>query len=135
MIKKFDRATCRLIGEQAVSELQEWATKHGITVRKAGGRWSPDEYNMKLTFNVKNAQGEVQTNAMRDFKQLAPMYGLKESDFHETFSSRGTTYRIMGLKARAYKYPIQVERVSDKKGFKFPAEIVKRCLNGSPNSN
>jgi len=129
MIKKFDRATCRLIGEQAVSELQEWATKNGITVRKAGGKFSPNEYTMKITFNVKDENGEVQTNAMRDFKQLAPMYGLKESDFRETFVSRGTTYRIVGLKARAYKYPIIVERVIDSKGFKFPPEVVKTCLS------
>jgi len=130
MIKKFDQVTCRLVGKQVENELQEWATKNGITVRKAGGKFSSNEYTMKITFNVKDENGEVQTNAMRDFKQLASMYGLKESDFHETFISNGTSYRIMGLESRAYKYPIQVERVSDKKGYKFPAEVVKRCLHG-----
>lgn len=45
-----------------------------------------------------------------------------------TFSHRGTTYEITGVKTNRPKYPYSVKRLYDGKLFKFPADIVEANL-------
>lgn len=70
------------------------------------------------------------TGRPKNFRSLAPIYGLKPEDLGRTFAvSHGwrggsTQYKITGISGWKSKYPIIAER-SDGRKFRFPLDTVK----------
>ncbi|WP_152499432.1 hypothetical protein [Labrenzia sp. THAF82] len=62
------------------------------------------------------------------FEVLAPPYGLKPSDLGEEFEDRGERFRIIVLEPRRPKYPVNVERLSNRKKYKFSADSIAILL-------
>lgn len=96
----------------------------------SGRYWRVGKWAVKLTdvsapkvdeAAIKAAEARKAAKAERDFKRWAETYGLKPEWFGQTFTSRGTDYRIVGINTRAPKFPVQVERVHDGRSFKFTA--------------
>ena len=58
------------------------------------------------------------------FEVMAESYGLAPSDLGREFTVRGEPFRVTGLHPNRPKYPIDVERLPDRCGFKFPADLV-----------
>lgn len=103
----------------------------------SGRYWRVSKANVRLTgapapkvdeAAIKAAKARKAAKAERDFKRWAASYGLKPEWFGETFTSRGTGFRIVGINTRAPKYPVQAERVRDGKGFKFTADGVRTAM-------
>ena len=65
------------------------------------------------------------------FEVLAPHFGLEPSDYGHTFRSKDELFRIAAINPNRPKYPISAERVSDGRGFKFPADNVVMYLQRS----
>ena len=55
-------------------------------------------------------------------------YGLPPDCLGDEFKRAGVTYRITGANPKCRRYPITAERISDGKGFKFPAEDVQNGM-------
>ncbi|MCY1740743.1 hypothetical protein [Ensifer sp. SL37] len=62
------------------------------------------------------------------FALLAGQYGLEATDFEREFIASGERFRITGIDPRRPKYPISVERIPDRRGFKFTADNVAMLL-------
>ncbi|GLQ78067.1 hypothetical protein GCM10007881_15830 [Mesorhizobium huakuii] len=62
------------------------------------------------------------------FALLAEQYGLEAADFEREFIAGGERFRITGIDPRRPKYPISVQRIPDRRGFKFTADNVAMLL-------
>ena len=50
------------------------------------------------------------------------MFGFQPTDLGRTFRQNGDRFRITGLNTNARRMPIQADRLSDGKRFKFSAD-------------
>ena len=66
--------------------------------------------------------------AGEDFARYAQLFDFKPEDYRRKFTHRGIAYRIAGIAPNRPKFPINAVRVSDAKEFKFPADVVQRCI-------
>ncbi|WP_152533393.1 MULTISPECIES: hypothetical protein [unclassified Labrenzia] len=69
------------------------------------------------------------------FEILAPQYGLDPSDFGKEFDDRGERFRVTGLEPRRPKYPVNAERLSDRRKYKFSSDIIGMLLAKSRERN
>jgi hypothetical protein len=65
---------------------------------------------------------------MEMFALLVEQYGLEAGDFGREFITGGERFRITGIDPRRPKYPISVERMPDRRSFKFTADNVTMLL-------
>jgi hypothetical protein len=129
MIKTIDRMACRVIRDEVDTALKAIGDRHGIVVKSlGGGTFSPERFTFKVEAAVVGEGGEVLSKEADEFRTCANMYGMKGEDLGKVFTVHGTDYRIRGMKMRSFKFPIMAERVSDKRGFKFPLSTVKAAL-------
>lgn len=109
------------------------AETHGLTVE--GGDLSDIDlrHSFEISFRVGIPQesGEIYSPEKALFEVLAPHFGLEPEDHGRTFRSKDELFRIVAINPNRPKYPISAERVSDGRGFKFPAENVVMYLQRS----
>ena len=109
------------------------AETHGLTVE--GGDLSDIDlrHSFEISFRVGIPQenGEIYSPEKALFEVLAPHFGLEPADHGRTFRSKDELFRIVAINPNRPKYPISAERVSDGRGFKFPAENVVMYLQRS----
>lgn len=120
-ISKIDRASVKRIAAATEEALQMVAEDLGLTLESKGGSFDPGigTFAPKFEFKVDGADES-------DFARSAPLYGLSADDYGREFTSRGTQYRVTGINARAPKFPLQAERLSDGKRFKFTTSVIDR---------
>ena len=106
------------------------AETHGLIVE--GGDLADIDlrHSFEISFRVgiPQANGEIYSPEKAMFEVLAPHFGLEPSDHGRTFRSKDDLYRIVAINPNRPKYPISAERVSDGRGFKFPADNVVMYL-------
>ena len=106
------------------------AETHGLTVE--GGDLSDIDlrHSFEISFRVgiPLEDGAIYSPDKAMFEVLAPHFGLKPSDYGRTFRSKDELFRIVAINLNRPKYPVSAERVSDGRGFKFPAENVAMYL-------
>ena len=109
------------------------AETHGLTVE--GGDLSDIDlrHSFEISFRVgiPQASGEIYSSEKALFEVLAPHFGLDPADHGRTFRSKDELFRIVAINPNRPKYPISAARVSDGRGFKFPAENVVMYLQRS----
>jgi len=109
------------------------AETHGLTVE--GGDLTDIDlrHSFAISFRVgiPQADGAIFSPDKAMFEVLAPHFGLKPSDYGRTFRSKDELFRIVAINPNRPKYPVSAERVSDGRGFKFPAENVAMYLQHS----
>jgi hypothetical protein len=133
MIKQIDRQNIKVIEQAILAKLREsLGSDFGLEFNFKGGNFTPGNAVLKLEVAVKNPDGTIKTRAAEDFKLLCHRFGFKPEHFGATFTVRGTTYKITGLVPKRYSMPISAERVSDGRGFKFPANDVLTHLGEPP---
>lgn len=107
------------------------AEAHGLTVE--GGELSDIDlrhsFDISFRVGIPMEDGAIYSPDKAIFEVLAPHFGLKPSDYGRTFRSRDELFRIVAINPNRPKYPISAERVSDGRGFKFPAENVVMYLH------
>ena len=130
-IKKIDRETCRMLGEEIEEKLQVIARKYGINIKRGRGTYDSKGATIKIEIATVDRDGTVNSKEAEDFKRYARMEGLKEEWLGQSFRTwDGKELKIVGFKPRSTKYPVIVEDNSGKR-WKYPAKQVKREM-GKP---
>lgn len=109
------------------------AESHGLTVE--GGELSDIDlrHSFEISFRVgvPMEDGAIYSPDKAMFEVLAHHFGLEPADYGRTFRSRDELFRIVAINPNRPKYPISAERVSDGRGFKFPADNVVMYLQNA----
>ena len=109
------------------------AKTHGLTVE--GGELSDIDlrhsFNIGFRVGIPMEDGAIYSPDKAMFEVLAPHFGLEPSDYGRTFRSKDELFRIVAINPNRPRYPISAERVSDGRGFKFPADNVAMYLQSS----
>jgi hypothetical protein len=121
---------CDRLRRDMMTACRAVAETHGLTVE--GGDLSDIDlrHSFAISFRVGIPQedGAIYSPDKAMFKVLAPHFGLEPSDYGRTFRSKDELFRIVAINPNRPKYPISAERVSDGRGFKFPADNVAMYL-------
>ncbi len=75
------------------------------------------------------ADGTVVTRAAEEWKRHAALLGLPEDGLGKKIMFRGAEYEIVGLHPDRPRYPIEVKRAKDGKGFKMALKMVLPSLH------
>jgi len=117
---------CDRLRRDLLKACQGVVETHGLTVE--GGELSDIDlrhgFNISFRVGIPMEDGAIYSPEKAMFEVLALPFGLEPSDYGRTFKARGEMFRIVAINPNRPKYPISVERVSDGRGFKFPAEDV-----------
>ena len=121
---------CDRLRRDMMTACRAVAETHGLTVE--GGDLSDIDlrHSFAISFRVGIPQedGAIYSPDKAMFEVLAPHFGLEPSDYGRTFRSKDELFRIVAINPNRPKYPISAERVSDGRGFKFPADNVAMYL-------
>lgn len=101
------------------------AETHGLTVEGGDLRHS---FDIGFRVGIPQKDGAIYSPDKAMFEVLAPHFGLDPADYGCTFRSKDELFRIVAINPNRPKYPISAERVSDGRGFKFPADNVAMYL-------
>lgn len=136
-ITRLTPATCEEIQTSMLEACQKIAADHGLVVESAGWRGMETGFAFEPVFRVSVPASDGTTfNLDKDrFEFLAEHYGLQPSDFGREFRTGSERFRITGIDPKRPRYPISVERISDRRGFKFAAENVVMFLRAKPNKS
>lgn len=124
---------CDRLRREMIKACRAVAETHGLTVE--GGEVSDIDlrhsFNISFRVGIPMEDGAIYSPDKAMFEVLAPHFGLEPSDFGRTFRTRDELFRIVAINPNRPKYPISAERVSDGRGFKFPADNVLFYLQSS----
>jgi len=120
-IKKIDRATCRLIGDDMEAALQAVAEKHGVDITRGRCTFLDENATYKFEVAVLNADGQAETKTYTALKQVIEwIEGLELADldveYNDPFLSVGP-FKITGYRTRARKNPFIVTVVGTDKSY------------------
>jgi hypothetical protein len=133
-ITRLTPAACEEIQARMLEACRKIAADHGLAIESAGWRRLDAGYVFEPVFRVSipAPDGSVFSLEKNMFALLAARYGLAPSDFGREFDAGGERFRISGIDPQRPKYPISVERIPDRRGFKFAAENVAMLLKARP---
>ena len=121
---------CDRLRRDMMTACRAVAETHGLTVE--GGDLSDIDlrHSFAISFRagIPQEDGAIYSPDKAMFEVLAPHFGLEPSDYGRTFRSKDELFRIVAINPNRPKYPISAERVSDGRGFKFPADNVAMYL-------
>lgn len=117
-IQKFDRPTCRVVGQAIEKALEAVEQELGVRIKREGGTYSNTEFTTKIRISV----GDTDI-AKKDWDLHCHAFGLKPEQFGTTFVSRGTTFTVCGIKPRATRFPILAVNANGTR-YKFPANKI-----------
>lgn len=102
------------------------AAKYGTKVVAGGIKYDDITTDVNISFRTETADKSAE---QLGFEKHAPAYGFKPEDFGFTFSHGGKTYKFVGFKTTARKYPCICD-CSDGKQYAYEAgamlEIMRR---------
>lgn len=124
---------CNRLRRDLLKACQGVVATHGLTIE--GGELNDIDlrhgFEIGFRVGIPMEDGALYSPDKAIFAVLAEHFGLEPSDHGRTFKTRGETFRITALNPNRPKYPISVERVTDGRGFKFPAEDVVLYLQNA----
>ena len=126
----FERETATL-GRKEAKELQahslqaltETFKEMGLTVEMGRSTYYAEGHKIDFKFSV---EIPAKANVMKN-SELS-LYGIDANVGDEFSDAYGNKYRILGVNAKARKYPIRILRLDDNTERKAPADFVKRFL-------
>ena len=130
-IVRLTPADCEQIQDRMLEACRKIAADHGLVIESAGWRSLDSGIGFEPAFRVSiPAPDGTPFNLEKDmFRYMAEQYGLAASDLGREFTTGDERFRITGIDPKRPKYPISVERIPDRRGFKFTAENVAMLLN------
>jgi len=120
-----DRKALRAFNADALKALEGIAAEHGMSLRPGTHRFTNANATLKFELSDITTTGEVLTPEAQAFKLHASRYGLSPDDLYGTFISRGTQFRITGLKTRRPKFPISAQNVATGRLHKFTENALR----------
>lgn len=121
----FTNSNLKTIRADIADALNAVNKKHGITLNLGNIRYSDSEFSGKLTGSGATNSTDV---ARLKFEKYAISFGIKAKAFGEIFTSRGDTFKIVGIKERSYKYPVLAKNVANGKTYKLPVDMLSSEL-------
>ena len=124
------RDTCEQIQAQMLEACRKITADHGLAIESLGWRRLEIGVSFVPAFRVSipAPDGKPVNLEKEMFAMGAKHYGLEATDLDREFVAHGERFRITGIDPRRPKYPISAERISDRRGFKFPADEVTTLL-------
>jgi len=112
---------CEKLQTQMLAACRNVADEYGLSVQDEGLKDLDlrTGFALGLRVGIPQQDGSIFEPEKAKFELLAQGYGLKPEDFGREFSNGNETFRIVGIETRRPKYPINVERISDGRGYKF----------------
>ena len=81
MITKFDKPSCRLLGEEAQNLLVELAAKHGLTASYGGGQFDETSFTMRMKFSLSSDNPNAEAAERELFNRYCHFFGLKPEHY------------------------------------------------------
>lgn len=103
-----------------------------MTLDTGNGSFTPSSWTKKIIFLVGDEKAQ-QKEAEKKFRNLADAYNLEPDDYGKTIMFSGKPYKIIGLRTKASKRPVQIQRY-DGKIFVTSTEEVNRKLGRAANN-
>lgn len=124
-VTKFDRITCKRVGEQVTERLEQLAAELGLAIKYKGGTFGEGSFTMKIEACVIGENGIVHSKEREDFTRYAAMFDLDPAMLDQTIPmASGESFTITGLKPASEKFPVLARR-TDGKTFKLTADGVR----------
>jgi len=132
-LRNLTPSLCTRVQTQMLAACRKVAEAHGLVVEDGGVQDMDLRYafSFNLRVGIPDADGSLFEPGKALFGAMAETYGLSPDDLGRTFTVRGEAFRITGLSPSRPKYPIDVERLPDRRGFKFSADIVALHLKAT----
>jgi|TARA_R110000787_G_scaffold150692_3_gene264611 hypothetical protein len=120
-ITKFDKPTLKLLRPEIDKSLAELSERFGITLKIGNIRYDDDTFTSKIEASLVGA--DLKAN---DWSKHFWRFGMEEDWLGRTFEydGDGQDYKIVGLKSRARKNQILIERLG--KTYRVDAAMI--CL-------
>lgn len=120
-----NRQKCRRITDEVAEAIAAIAEREGLTLKRERSSYTAGgTVTVKFTFESKADKAKKAEYASMD----AELLGLPADVIGREFTCNGNMYVVTGLKLSRPKYPVEAERVSNGKGYKFPEDVVKAAL-------
>ncbi|QPB24787.1 hypothetical protein [Rhizobium sp. 007] len=129
-INRLTSATCEQVQARLLEAYRQIASDHGLVIESAGWRGLEPGFSFEPAFRISISvpDGKALNLDKEMFALLSEQYGLEAADFERKFIAGGERFRITGIDPRRPNYPISVERIPDRRGFKFTADNVAMLL-------
>lgn len=124
---------CAKVHKDMLAACRKVAEAHGLVVEDGGVQEMDLRFAFAFTIRagIPDADGALFEPGKALFGLMAETYGLSPDDLGRAFTMRGETFRITGLNPNRPKYPIDVERLPDRRLYKLPADMVAFHLKTS----
>jgi hypothetical protein len=104
-ISSFDRNSCRVLYTELQTVLNELAAKHGLVAKVDGGRFNPESFAPRVSFEVlgQSTNGDASDNvitakATSDWNRYALVLGANPEWLGQTFKHEGRLLTVIGCK-------------------------------------
>ena len=126
-IKEFSKTNLNSVRRDIDIALASVEKEYGITLKLGNIRFSGTSFTTKVSADVKPTNGK--SLGETKFNANCVLYGLKKSDFGKTFTEGRKTYTITGINTRSKRYPIECQCLTNGKGIRFTASLIREILN------
>lgn len=120
-----DRALVQDLRNQMQSVLEANFKVEGFKISVGNASYRESEIKFQVGVTRTNNDGNS-AQAELDFQRLSFLFGLKPEWYGKVFVFKKNSYKITGLTGRGTRYPVIATRLSDGRGFKFGADLIKR---------
>jgi hypothetical protein len=118
-ITKFDRKNANALHDAIIAAITDVTAEFGVSVRKAGG--SIDEAKTKLAFEFEITDPVAAADVeLRDFRLFCGLYDLSVGHYKARFTTRGSTFELIGFMTRRPKFPFKCRDVATGKVMLYP---------------
>jgi hypothetical protein len=130
-ITSVNRAIANKLMNRVEELLKPLESEYGVKVNFNGGSFDVSYYKPKISINVINESGIVETNERRNYLDLCDLYNLKKEYLDKEFSFGGRRYILTGLKPRKKKFPVLARHIVDNALFCFKPDAINVAFRGN----
>ena len=121
-LEYFDQVTALNLQQRILDTLQPLAEELGVELTSSKMSSHPGQVDLALSVALIPQDGL--TPEQREFNQLAPSFGLQDSDYGRTLLYNHNKYQLIGFKLRNRKYPV-IAKSSRGALYKLPLEALE----------
>ena len=115
------------ICEEVKEALKTIGDKHSVKFHMMSGSYDSFMYRIRGEFREEGDANNI-SHEQNQWNRYCHRGGLKESHFGMSITHKGTTYKIVGWKARARKNQVVLLNEADGRSWRFPAMLVKSAI-------